>query len=51
LRTSELALTVAIRARSLSKTWVKLPRFAGLVVKPYAAFFFSKQSSNPSGVS
>jgi hypothetical protein len=30
---------------------VKLPRFAGRVVKPYAAFCFSKQSSNASGVS
>ena len=29
---------------------VKLPRFPGQVVKAYAAFFFSKQSSNDSGV-
>jgi hypothetical protein len=30
---------------------LKLPRFAGRVVKAYAAFFFSKQSSNASGAS
>jgi DNA-binding XRE family transcriptional regulator len=30
---------------------LKLPRFAGRVAKAYAAFFFSKQSSNASGVS
>jgi hypothetical protein len=29
---------------------MKLPRFPGQVVKAYAAFFFSKQSSNDSGV-
>jgi hypothetical protein len=30
---------------------LELPRFAGRVAKGYAAFFFSKQSSNASGVS
>lgn len=37
--------------RALFATSVKLPRFTGQVVKAYAAFSFSKQSSNASGVS
>jgi hypothetical protein len=32
------------------KSILKLPRFTGQVVKLYAAFFFSKQSSNAFGV-
>ena len=36
---------------SETMTGVELPRFAGQVLKPYAAFFLSKQSSNALGVS
>jgi len=42
--------TITNSPKSLSSS-LKLPRFAGQVVKACAAFFFSTQSSNAFGVS
>jgi hypothetical protein len=51
LRTVTLANKVKLQLPTGSYIGLKLPRFSGRVVKAYATFFFSKQSSNASGVS